>query len=101
MLITAGGIVQRKRKIEREKVKEGLRVWLERKVREIGRRKNICVGVLVWRFSNRTPAAPLGISKQHSQHGRASWENLESGKVRGLLRFWEGLGDDMKSHLTQ
>ncbi|KAF2153083.1 hypothetical protein K461DRAFT_320797 [Myriangium duriaei CBS 260.36] len=83
-----GGLVtERKRKVEREKVKEGLRVWLERKAREIKkRRKDGGVAVLVWRFSRRLKVADDRLKSQavELQGGE--------GRVMGLKQFWEGLG---------
>lgn len=91
MVGAGGGLVERKRKVEREKVKEGLRVWLERKAGEIRRRKKdgVAVGVLVWRFSRRPKldaAANSGAGKVRET------DRLQDGKVLGLKRFWEGLG---------
>lgn len=79
--------MERKRRVEREIVKEGLRVWLERKAREITRKRdNVVVGVLVWRFSKKLK---LGDNKGHA---RERPDRLEKGRVSGLKRYWEGLG---------
>ena len=83
-----GLVVERKRRVERELVKEGLRVWLERKAGEILKRRKDCVGVgvLVWRFSKR------GKGVEVRERERTVGEGLEKGRVLGLKRFWEGLG---------
>lgn len=91
-----GGLVaERKRKVEREKVKEGLRVWLERKAREIKkRRKDGGVAVLVWRFSRRLKVADERWRNSGSSTISSSTKALESekGRVMGLRQFWEGKG---------
>lgn len=82
--------MERKRRVEREQVKEGLRVWLERKAREIGRRRKdgVGVGVLVWRFTKKVKLEPAANAATRAQR----WERPENGRVSGLKRFWEGLG---------
>ncbi|QIX01948.1 hypothetical protein AMS68_007465 [Peltaster fructicola] len=83
----AGPLVERKRKIERERLKEGLRVWLERKAREIpARHRDGGVGVLVWRFSKR-----LGLNPGMDACARQA-EQPKKERVNGLKRFWESLG---------
>ncbi|OQO11196.1 hypothetical protein B0A48_05452 [Cryoendolithus antarcticus] len=86
-----GGLVERKRQLERERLKEGLRVWLERKAREIrARRKDgsAGVGVLVWKFSKK-----MKVSGGSERREIAEWERRpKREKVGGLKRFWEGLG---------
>ncbi|KAL1297811.1 hypothetical protein AAFC00_006340 [Neodothiora populina] len=98
MLISSGTIVERKRKIEREKVKEGLRVWLERKAGAIGRRKDAGVGILVWRFSKRARTGAQDTSSKQRQSNPGLCEMAESGKVRGLRRFWENVGAPQPIH---
>lgn len=84
----AGPLVERKRKLERERLKEGLRVWLERKARQIPtRRKEGGVGVLVWRFSKR-----LKLEDQTQCHSGP--EKPKKDLVNGLKRFWENLGSN-------
>ena len=82
----AGALVERKRKVEREQIKEGLRVWLERKAREIRSRKNEAgVGTLVWRFSRKFRVGEQGES--------SDWrEKPKKDKVTGLKMFFEDLG---------
>lgn len=80
----SGALVERKRKVEREQIKEGLRVWLERKAREIRARKDGGVGVLVWRFSRKMK---LG----DAQRGVTSWNRPGKEKVSGLKRFFDDL----------
>ena len=83
----AGALVERKRKVEREQIKEGLRVWLERKAREIRARKNEAgVGMLVWRFSRKVR---LGDPDNELSDWR---DKPKKDKVSGLKRFFEGLG---------
>ncbi|PNS16231.1 hypothetical protein CAC42_6338 [Sphaceloma murrayae] len=84
-----GGLVtERKRKVEREKVKEGLRVWLERKAGEILKRreKGVGVGVLVWRLQKR-----MKIEEMREGRRGVVIEGHE-GRVKGLRSFWEGVG---------
>ena len=82
----AGALVERKRRVEREQIKEGLRVWLERKAREITvRKKEGGVGVLVWRFSRRIR---LGDSCEDVVRRQ---EEPKRDRVNGLKRFWEEL----------
>ena len=82
----AGALVERKRKVEREQIKEGLKVWLERKAREIrSRKKEGGVGVLVWRFSRKMRFGD-------SQGVTSDWPpRPEKDKVSGLKRFFENL----------
>jgi hypothetical protein len=82
----AGALVERKRKVEREQIKEGLRVWLERKAREISaRKKDGSVGIMAWRFSRRMK---FGEQVYHDE----SWPPKPSrDKVGVLKRFFEGL----------
>ena len=83
----AGTLVERKRKVEREQIKEGLRVWLERKAHDIrSRKKDGGVGVMVWRFSRKMK---LGES---SKTDSILSEKPQKERVTGLRRFWEGLG---------
>jgi hypothetical protein len=86
----AGPLVQRRRRLEREKLKEGLRVRLERKVTAIKdrRKESAGVGVLIWRISKRLKLA--GASEKHDYLLKE--ECPRQGKVTGLKRFWEGLG---------
>jgi len=82
----AGALVERKRKVEREQIKEGLRVWLERKAREIRtRKKEGGVGVLVWRFSRK-------LKLTHGEKDETGWLGQASkDKVGGLKRFFEDM----------
>ncbi|EME50325.1 hypothetical protein DOTSEDRAFT_69001 [Dothistroma septosporum NZE10] len=85
----AGALVETKRRVEREQLKEGLRVWLERKACQIGaRRKEGGVGIMVWRFSRK-----VRISEAQRQFGRL-YEKPRKEKVSGLKRFFEGLGNN-------
>lgn len=82
----AGALVERKRRLEREQIKEGLRVWLERKARNIRLRKDGGVGVLVWRFSRKLRMGEPGKDCRVS-----SAERPQKERVSGLRRFWEEL----------
>lgn len=77
--------------LEREKIKEGLRVWLERKARQIPlKRKDGGVGVLVWKFSKRLR---LGANtSDQSGNSVAGEETPKKDRVSGLKRFWENIG---------
>lgn len=81
--------MERKRRVEREQIKEGLRVWLERKAREIIRthRKDGRVGVLVWRFSRKAKA---GDARRQSS---VCSQKPDKEKVGSLRRFFESLGN--------
>lgn len=81
----AGALVERKRRVEREQIKEGLRVWLERKARDINNRKEGAVGVLVWRFSRKMKLGDF----TRGSNDMPLTPNKE--KVSRLRRFWEGL----------
>ena len=81
----AGALVERKRKVEREQIKEGLRVWLERKACEIrSMKKEGAVGTLVWRFSHKVKLDPKA-------QGPDCHEMPKKDKVTGLKRFFEDL----------
>ncbi|KAK4634500.1 hypothetical protein CLAFUW4_00053 [Fulvia fulva] len=85
----AGALVETKRKVEREQIKEGLRVWLERKARQIRtRREEGGVGIMVWRLSRK-----IRISEAQRQFD-ALYEKPRKEKVSGLKRFFEGLGSN-------
>jgi hypothetical protein len=86
----AGPLVERRRRLERERLKEGLRVRLEKKVNAIRerRREGAGVGVLIWRFSKRLKMGGV-IEKRALTDGE---EIPRKEKVGGLRRFWEGLG---------
>lgn len=82
----AGALVETKRKVEREQIKEGLKVWLERKAREIRtRKKEGGVGVLVWRFSKK-------IKPGDPKEGMSDWpEQPKKDKVSRMKGYFEGL----------
>jgi len=86
----AGPLVQSRRRLERERLKEGLRVRLEKKANAIRerRRDGAGVGILIWRFSKRLKLGS-GIEKRTITGGD---EAPRKEKVGGLRRFWEGLG---------
>ena len=83
----AGALVERKRKVEREQIKEGLRARLEKKARDIHSRNNEgIVGILAWRLSRKMK---IGEATSESCTRR---EKPMKEKVTGLKRFFEGLG---------
>ena len=83
----AGALVERKRRVEKEQIKEGLRVWLERKAREIGMRtKEGGVGVMVWRFSRKIRGG--GEGPRRRQQGT---DIPRTDQVEKLKRYWEGM----------
>lgn len=83
----SGPVFEQKRRVEVEKIKEGLRVWLERKARDIRtRKKEGGVGVLVWRFSR---TMKMGDARRDAG---MSVERPNKDKVSSLRRFFEGLG---------
>ncbi|KAF2159232.1 hypothetical protein M409DRAFT_71132 [Zasmidium cellare ATCC 36951] len=87
----AGALVERKRRVEREQIKEGLRVWLERKAREIvtSHKKDGRVGVLVWRFSRKAKAADT----RRDLNICCEKPDIDKEKVGSLRRFFESLGN--------
>lgn len=73
-------------------MKEGLRVWLERKAGEIRAKRlksGVGVGVLVWRFSKRAKEERM-TGETDARGGREL--RTESGRVMGLRQFWEAMG---------
>ena len=82
----SGTLIERKRRVEREQIKEGLRVWLERKALQIRSRKvEDGVRALVWRFSRKMK---MGDSRKDAME----WpERPRKEKVTGLKSFWESL----------
>lgn len=85
----AGPLVERRRRLERERLKEGLRVRLEKKANAIRekRREGTGVGILIWRFSKRLKLGGVG-----EKHITTSEMGFPKEKVSSLRRFWEGLG---------
>lgn len=81
----AGALVERKRKVEKEQIKEGLRVWLERKACEIRtRKKEGGVGVMVWRFSKK-------LKLTEPTAGISDWPEPKKDKVSRMRGYFEGL----------
>lgn len=90
--VAAGHLSERKRRIEVEKIKEGLRVWLERKAHQIrARRKEGGVGILVWKLSHRIKGA--GGVHSYASDAPACVQRPKKEKVSSLRRFFEGLGN--------
>jgi len=82
----AGTLVERKRRVEQERLREGLRVWLERKATKIRAKQkdaSLGVAVLVWRFSRKLK---LGDGRRTSEQ----WPEMpKKDKVLGLKRLFE------------
>lgn len=86
----AGALVERKRRVEREQIKEGLRVWLERKAREIrAHKRDGRVGIMVWRFSRMVKIGGDGDTRGDSN---VCCQKPDKEKVGSLRRFFESLG---------
>ncbi|KAI9666145.1 MAG: hypothetical protein M1821_004080 [Bathelium mastoideum] len=90
----AWGIVEARRRVERERVKDGLRVKVARMARKIqtGRveGRGACGGVwsMVWRFSR----GEKGRGMREKEKGG---EEVSPGRTRvgGLRQFWEGMAE--------
>ena len=95
IILARSALVQRKRRLELEKFKEGMRVWLERKACEIKRRKSHVgeVGILVWRFTKRAKAPEMSRTESCS----SSYKQTPSSSVSSLRRFWEGMRSNQGS----
>jgi hypothetical protein len=93
----AGALVERKRRVEREHLRDGLRVWLERKADQIrARQKDAAggVGVLVWRFSRKMK---LGDTRRSTD----IWpEKPKKDRVSGLKRFWESVSSGSPTSIS-
>lgn len=88
----AGLIIERKRQLEREQLKGGLRVWLERKAREIrARKKEGGVKVLAWRFSRRELKAR---QTMYNNTVGSPLERPRRDNVAELRRYFERLGTE-------
>lgn len=94
------GIIEVKRRVERERVKDGLRAWLERKAdtinRQVAREDSRPSGVrtLVRRFTNKrssTEGADSRWGAQRRDKAGAAREAPPRARVYGLRRFWEGM----------
>lgn len=95
----APSLVETKRKIEKERVKDVLRHWVEEWRRrgwesreEVGSEQKPDVRRIARRFGN----ANRGDVERQSRWGRAAGENRREmptrAKVLGLRRFWEKIG---------
>lgn len=90
----AGALLERKRRVEREQLKEGLRVWLERKAGRIrSRRKDGHVGTLVWRFSRMVRLSDARSVRCRSDEADEHASLSTAAKVSSLRRFFESLGN--------
>ncbi|RMX83114.1 hypothetical protein D0869_05560 [Hortaea werneckii] len=93
----AGALLERKRRVEREHICNGLRVWLERKANQIQvRQKDAAgvVGILVWRFSRKMKIT----DNRKPSDGRV--ERPRRDRVTGLKRFWENLAGERSPPAT-
>ena len=87
----AWGIVEVRRRVERERVKDGLRVWVGRMAGRIqsGRVERSGCGVwsMVWRFTKG--------EKGCREKGKVRSEDSSPGRTRvgGLRRFWEEMAE--------
>ncbi|KAF2239749.1 hypothetical protein EV356DRAFT_499967 [Viridothelium virens] len=92
----AWGIVEARRRVERERVKDGLRVWVGRMAGKIqsGRVERTGCGVwsMVWRFSR-------GERGRRERERSARREEAIPGRSRvgGLRRFWEEIAEGQNS----
>lgn len=87
----AGALVERKRRVEREHIRDGLRVWLERKATQIrSRQKDAAggVGILVWRFSRKMK---LNDSRKGLEGRLGEQSTARTERVTGLKRYWENV----------
>jgi hypothetical protein len=86
----AWGIVEIRRRVERERVKDGLRVWVGRmagKIQARGTRTSECgVWSMVWRFTKGEKERG-----EREKGGECEERVPERSRVGGLRRFWEGM----------
>lgn len=91
----AGALVERKRRLEKEHLKAGLRGWLERKSRSVAARRDEGgrVPVLIWRFSKVKVAAAAAAPPERRVSNRILDEDGHArgreGKVSRLKRLFE------------
>lgn len=88
IIVAHSGLFERKRKLELEKFKEGMRAWLEKKARAIKKHKSHVgdVGILVWRFTKRSKETDYSLTESSSR------ARSNTDRVSSLRRFWEDLG---------
>lgn len=89
IVVTYFKLSERRRMLEFEEFREGMKDWLENKARAIKKHKSHVggVGILVWRFTKRskgTDGSPTGSSTRACS---------ETHHVSSLRRFWEDVGE--------
>ncbi len=95
----APSIISVKRKVERERLKDGLRSWIARRAEVVQKkgaqeREKPSVRNLVQRFARRAGGVKEG---KDGRWEKAAGEKRKRGEptrahVLGLRRFWEGIG---------
>ena len=111
----APSIVNAKRKVERERIKDGLRAWLDRKANTVAARSekttnedtSMSVRGLVRRFTARRKAdtqdngsnAKSGDKKWNPAYSKKQREAPTRAHVYSLRRFWEGLAMGQEVHV--
>ncbi len=97
----APSIISVKRKVERERLKDGLRAWIARRAEVVQKklaqeRERPNVRSLVQRFARRAGGGKDG---RDGRWGKVAGEKRKKGEptrahVLGLRRFWEGIGGE-------
>lgn len=99
----APGIVGVKRRVERERIKDGLRAWLEKKARRVGvedemqreadEAGRISVRRLVQKFTSQWKGNGNGGGSRWGEKRRGVNTRVEPPRahVYSLRKFWEGL----------
>ena len=97
----APSIIGVKRKVERERLKDGLRAWVARRAEVVQKklaqeREKPSVRSLVQRFGRR---AATGKEGKEVRWGKVAGEKRKKGEptrahVLGLRRFWESMGKE-------
>lgn len=86
-----GLVVEKKKKLEQEAVKQRLRLRMEKKLWEIKRRKRdyAGVGTLIWRLTKRIKGNEVQSTRQRVR--AVSTSELQRGRVLDMRAYWEGL----------
>ncbi len=100
----APSIISAKRKVERERLKDGLRAWIARRAEVVQKklaleREKPSVRSLVQRFGKRAGGGKDG---KEVRWGKGGGERRKKGEptrahVSGLRRFWEGIGREQQA----
>lgn len=102
MIVGGGGmapsLIGVKRRVERERLKDGLRVWIARRAEVVKsklalERDRPSVKSLVYRFGRKAGGGAAGSGRE----GKGAGEKRKKGEparghVLGLRRFWESMG---------